>query len=145
MSAPQVQFEEILDQLYSVREDVLGPGAAKNAASAATQSMLERLLELQAEDPGISAEWLAQFYDADWGDSLPSSGYEVPDPPAVLQSLGILRDLSIEDLFMLRRAFARAHHPDLASPALKREATRRMALANMMIDRALAEKRAPQS
>jgi hypothetical protein len=48
-----------------------------------------------------------------------------------------LTDLGPEELGRIRRDFARSNHPDCVAPALRALATRRMMLANVLIDQAL--------
>jgi hypothetical protein len=42
---------------------------------------------------------------------------------------------SLAELKQIRRSFALRNHPDILHPALRAEATRRMKIANMLIDR----------
>jgi hypothetical protein len=50
-------------------------------------------------------------------------------------------DLSTEDLKRLRREFAIYNHPDRVTSADRERATRRMTLVNVLIDKALKEKK----
>lgn len=68
---------------------------------------------------------------------------EMPPHLARLSEAEVAEDLALtpadsaEDLAERRRRFARLNHPDLVHPAFREEATHRMMLANMLIDRAL--------
>jgi len=69
-----------------------------------------------------------------------------PSPPplpsksvhdTVLDELHLTPNLSADDLVKLRREYAKTHHPDLVMPDSREEATRRMTIANVLIDEAL--------
>ena len=51
------------------------------------------------------------------------------------KELALSRVRSLMELKQLRRAFALRNHPDLLHPVLRADATRRMKIANMLIDR----------
>ncbi|SIQ19727.1 hypothetical protein SAMN05880590_102526 [Rhizobium sp. RU35A] len=55
----------------------------------------------------------------------------------VAEDLALTPNDTAEDLAERRRRFARLNHPDLVHPDFRDQATRRMMLANMLIDRAL--------
>jgi hypothetical protein len=59
---------------------------------------------------------------------------------AIAEELGLSENLSTNDLKKLRRAFARANHPDRLAPSQREIATHRMTIANMLIDRELQQK-----
>lgn len=63
------------------------------------------------------------------------------DLETVARELGLGADLSTGELERRRRAFALRNHPDRVTPQHWEVATRRMTLANMLIDLALREKR----
>jgi hypothetical protein len=65
------------------------------------------------------------------------------DAGAVAAELRISAAMSAADLADLRRAFARANHPDLAATNERDDATARMTIANMLIDREL-QRRQPR-
>ena len=60
---------------------------------------------------------------------------------AVAAELALGPGMSVDDLRRIRRAFALTNHPDRVAPALRLHATRRMTIANSLIDKALAERR----
>jgi hypothetical protein len=69
-----------------------------------------------------------------------------PAPPkseheAVVDELHLTPGLSCEDLARIRREFAKINHPDRVLPTQRDEATRRMTIANSLIDEALRSKR----
>jgi hypothetical protein len=61
---------------------------------------------------------------------------------AIAEELGLHQDLSLSELKKLRRAFARDNHPDRLDPSHRDVATRRMTIANMLIDREIRQKSA---
>jgi hypothetical protein len=75
-----------------------------------------------------------------------------PNPPrtqlseaeAVAQELNLASARSVAEIKRSRRNFALRNHPDRVSPAKREEATRRMTIANTLIDRALKERALPR-
>ena len=59
------------------------------------------------------------------------------DEDEVAEALRISRSLTPAELSRRRRDFARRHHPDRVPEPFRAQATRRMSIANAMIDRAL--------
>jgi hypothetical protein len=59
---------------------------------------------------------------------------------AIAEELGLHADLSLNELKKLRRTFARDNHPDRLDPSRREVATRRMTIANMLIDREIRQK-----
>jgi hypothetical protein len=57
------------------------------------------------------------------------------DPQSVAAELAIATHMTLADLARLRRTFARANHPDRVTAPERENATRRMMIANMLIDR----------
>lgn len=64
------------------------------------------------------------------------------DPQAVAAELSISDRMSIADLNRLRREFALANHPDRFFDEERHDATRRMMIANMLIDNAVKQRHA---
>jgi hypothetical protein len=56
---------------------------------------------------------------------------------SVADELQLTADLTLEDLHRIRREFALANHPDRVAPPMRERATRRMTIANALIDEAL--------
>ena len=54
-----------------------------------------------------------------------------------MDELHLTPSLTAADLKRLRRRFAKANHPDRVAPAVREQATRRMTIANSLIDEAL--------
>ena len=94
----------------------------------------------QSSDPPSATEALSRIY-AD--ESAPAA---TPPPPAcdretIAGELRLTPELTARDLERIRREFALANHPDRVAPLDRDHATRRMTLANTLIDQALQEKR----
>lgn len=92
----------------------------------------------------ISAGLLARLYND--GHSFRSRAREAVlepvSPPKseheqVVDELCLTPDLTATDLKLLRRRFAKTNHPDRVPPAVREQATRRMTIANSLIDEAL--------
>ena len=94
----------------------------------------------QSSDSLDAAEALSRIY-AD--DGVPAAA---PPQPAcnretIAGELRLTPELTARDLERIRREFALANHPDRVAPFHRDLATRRMTLANMLIDQALQDKR----
>jgi hypothetical protein len=108
-----------------------------HAVDSQIQSALEELLSSPAYVP---IGRLAQLY----GDEGSAAGHErARDLDQFLaEELHLNPDLTADELRRLRRQFAIYNHPDRVMASERDRATRRMALVNVLIDRALREKRA---
>lgn len=92
----------------------------------------------------VSAGLLARLY-ADGHHRSPDRDVEperAPLPPKseheqVLDELHLTPNLTPTDLKLLRRRFAKVNHPDRVPPGIREQATRRMTIANSLIDEAL--------
>jgi len=91
------------------------------------------------DHPGDLTEALSRIY-ADEGSPAPSLPEEC-EPDALARELGLAEDLSTREVERIRRSFALANHPDRVSADQRDLATRRMTVANMLIDKALADRR----
>jgi hypothetical protein len=67
--------------------------------------------------------------------SKPSRVGRTADPLSVAAELRITAQMTLSELNRLRRNYALANHPDRAGSADRENATRRMMVANMLIDR----------
>jgi hypothetical protein len=59
----------------------------------------------------------------------------------IAEELGLAKAFAKTDLERIRREFAKKNHPDLCPPPFRMRASRRMSIANMLIDARLKEKR----
>lgn len=95
----------------------------------------------------ITAEMLGGLYV----DELvydPSTAADMPppktstDPRDIAAELAITAETTTAELYRLRRGFALDNHPDRLAPHYRESATRRMMIANRMIDDAIAARNA---
>lgn len=89
----------------------------------------------------ISAGLLARLY-SDGLSRPPGSGTAPALPPKseheqVVDELHLTPNLTATDLMLRRRKFAKTNHPDRVPLAVREVATRRMTIANTVIDEAL--------
>ena len=110
-----------LNQFEALTASVIAPPYSKNA--------------------GIGNWWTkahsAYADNDDVGDSRPVL-YQSARPTSLAQLKANLRpDLSIKELSRLRRQFASEHHPDRAPTSERNSASRRLAIANDLIDLAI--------
>jgi hypothetical protein len=119
----------------------VGRAAAAEAGDRAAAAyrgriVLECLLEQAEHAARPSHDALTELY-------VEKSQHPPPTEPAhytsVAEELGLRPGLTPRELNASRRAFALANHPDRVLSPQRDEATRRMAIANILIDRALRE------
>jgi hypothetical protein len=149
-SSDPEEFREILEMFHRARsgetadpftsalEDLEGDNA--RTFENQLRDALDQIPELQAHRSYIPAEILTRIY-ADAG----SPRIQQPNTPktehdTVADELQLISDLSVDDLNRIRREYALANHPDLVAPAKRDQATRRMTIANMLIDQAIRQK-----
>lgn len=87
------------------------------------------------------ADLLARIYADELG-SLPPQEMQQWEPAEVADQLRLTSDLTSDELNRIRRAFALANHPDRVAPSQRALATRRMTIANALIDAALRASKA---
>jgi len=91
----------------------------------------------------MSAGLLARLYSDGFSRPPVREAAPAPAPPPksvheqVVDELHLTPSLSSTDLKLLRRRFAKVNHPDRVPPAIRDQATRRMTIANSLIDEAL--------
>ena len=118
------------------------PDAGASLRSGQAGALKEGLHRVPDDRPGMSyipLERLARLYD--------EARVQEPPPriaPADDQSVAAELCLSTartgDDLRQIRRSFAMRNHPDRVPDWLREEATRRMRIANALIDRAMRDK-----
>ena len=95
-----------------------------------------------SEGPRAASAIAGAFDDAmAWiGEPAPTGeqAFRGDDSETVARELGPLAGLSRDALTRLRRRYMWANHPDRCADAPRERANRRVAIANMLIDRALA-------
>jgi hypothetical protein len=138
-------FSEVLDT--ACRSAGLDPEAhaarpARDAASRLRQ-LADQILELAAR--ASQAANALDSYIEHQSESEAQRARKPSDLKAIADELHITADMTFEDLSRLRRQFASANHPDRADCSEREDATRRMMIANMLIDRELERRHSQQS
>jgi hypothetical protein len=136
-------FTEILETLERTSDD-----AAATAAKMSDQQLrdiLDRMPEFSEDHSYIPSQILAKIY-ADARAQRPSPPEPLPEPPKsddeiVADELQLKPELSVDDLLRIRREYALTNHPDRVAASLREQATRRMTIANMLIDQAVRQKK----
>jgi hypothetical protein len=147
--------DEFLKALEEARRAAMSddddPPATRRAAAAPQGSIeLRQAIDRMAGRlrSYISAGLLARLY-GDAAHRAPAQ--ETPEEPSlpskseheqVVDELHLTPNLTPADLKRLRRRFAKANHPDRVAPAVREQATRRMTIANSLIDQALRDTKA---
>jgi hypothetical protein len=97
----------------------------------------------------VSTHLLSRLYAESTVRPSPANDPQPPSPPpppksdhdAVMEELHLTAGLSAGDLVRLRREFAKSNHPDRVPSPAREAATRRMTIANCIIDEALRSKK----
>jgi len=97
----------------------------------------------------VSARLLSRLYAENGAQQAGTTNGGPATPPlpprsehdTVLDELHLTPGLSAADLVRLRREFAKTNHPDRVQPPGREQASRRMTIANSIIDEALRAKR----
>lgn len=137
---PMPDFTEVLDMArrsagLSPEESASAKGSRRpRGAAAHLHQLADRLFELVGRATPAATSF----------DPYSEHQHEVPvapqvakptDPKSVAAELRITAQMSFSDLNRLRREFALANHPDRVGAGLQENATHRMMVANMLIDR----------
>jgi len=131
------RFDQVLE---AVGRAATAEAGASAAAAYRGRIVLECLLEQAGRAPPPTRDTLAELY-VDVPQQLPLDAARPSDYAAVAEELGLRPGLTSRQLSGIRRAFALANHPDRVPSPRRGQATRRMAIANILIDRALKEGR----
>jgi hypothetical protein len=139
-------FRSILEMLgpEGHDEEEAGSSAASSARLHARQSRpvrdaFERMPTDRRDRNYVSLERLARLYGEGRGDATPPP-VPAADDAAIAAELRLASARTREDLRRIRRSFAMRNHPDRVPDWLREEATRRMTIANAMIDRAMRDR-----
>jgi hypothetical protein len=131
-----LSFSDILDNMAG--EDQLGDDEdwRPNREIRPDMGWFFHLLSLAAAPEGQAEEIRAQRSDP-YGENridLPLLA-AADDDDSIAAELALSRVKNLAELKQIRRAFALRNHPDLFQPNMRPRATRRMKVANMLIDR----------
>lgn len=143
VSTPHVDFASLLDARARAAGASMEAGVADlrhNSTIHAIEAILESAPEAQATPSIGTADALAHIFMEEPPPSAPRS-MPACDPEAVAHELQLSPPLTARQLERIRRDFALANHPDRVAPGHRDLATRRMTLANVLIDQALLRRR----
>lgn len=139
-------FRSFLDRLGSDEQDESSTARQSTANARARPRHPRSFAERSARMPDdrrersyVPLERLARLY----GEERPEGTqppYTPADDASVAAELRLATARTGEDLRRIRRSFAMRNHPDRVPAWLREEATRRMTIANMLIDSAMREK-----
>ncbi len=139
-------FSEVLESACKSAGIELDEGAFKarsrlaHNTAARLQRFADRILDLGARATQAAASLDSYF---EHQSERPSQRKGKPsDPEAVAAELRITPGMTLEALNRLRREYARTNHPDRAHASEREQATRRMMIANMLIDSELKRRNA---
>jgi hypothetical protein len=124
-------FDQVLEAVERAATSETGERAA---AAYRGRIVLECLLEQAEHAARPSHDALTELY-VERPQPVPAPG--PADYASVAEELGLRPGLTPRELNASRRAFALANHPDRVPHPHRDEATRRMAIANILVDRAL--------
>jgi hypothetical protein len=111
-------------------------GGEGSAATYRGRIVLDCLMEQAEQAAHPTHDTLAGLYEK-VSSHLPPYTADASHYAEVAEELGLRPGLASQELTRMRRAFALANHPDRFGPEHHDQATRRMAIANILIDRAL--------
>jgi hypothetical protein len=144
---PEAQFRRILADVR--RAEALGEGPSRqesafpNLPPSLSVDALLSLDDGQGTAPGGASHWAAALAWLEEQDE-PAASAPAPrqprdeSPEAILAELGLSERLTHDEISQLRRLYMWRNHPDRHSEAERENATRRVAIANMLVDRAQA-------
>jgi hypothetical protein len=125
-----LSFDEILDDIVEEARSV--SSTARHTPTAEPRmKWFSHLLDM-AVAPETSA--IGSRREA-YGDDIAEISTALDDEDTVAAELALSRVASLAELKQVRRDFALRNHPDRMHPAVQGWATRRMTIANMLIDR----------
>lgn len=135
-------FESVLDEFERFddgSEDEAGETVGASSLFGAAFAAMAPPLDVGRQSGASVDRWDQAF---DWLADAPELAVAKPaaspsvDPDVIAAELGLARAVSREDLNRVRRQFMWENHPDRRPDASPEVANRRVAIANMLIDRA---------
>ena len=137
LSFTEPDFSEVLESTFRSAgldfDDAAKPERPRAVRRAAVR--LHQLSERDRELPTSTLSVPLESYLEHQDKSKPSRVGKTSAPRSVADELHITAQMTLSDLNRLRREYALANHPDRAGSADRESATRRMMVANMLIDR----------
>lgn len=147
--------DEFLKALEEARRAALGEGEevptarARPASGPPLSAEFLRVIDHMAGKVRsyVSSHLLSRLYAENTVRPGPDNDAQPPPLPpksdhdAVMEELHLTPGLTAHDLVRLRREFAKSNHPDMVPSPARDAATRRMTIANSIIDEALRSKK----
>jgi hypothetical protein len=134
----QPSFADVLEDVTLVPDDA--PDMDTVPAGAGQPDWLFHIFAAAA-DAAVAAQSSFAAYREAAGEAQPSIA-ALGEEERVVVELDLASAKSLDDLTRIRRNFARRNHPDMLHPGLSEQATARMKIANMLIDRRARELKA---
>ena len=132
---PRDPFSNMLDAVSGRREEHEAHVRLRPVGNPGFQVQFSN----EAAQPA-TAETLTGLYDALALGEAAAPPPTTIDPNEIAKELGLATAWTADDLHRARRRFALLNHPDRLDPDLREIATRRMMIANRLLDDALARK-----
>lgn len=145
-STRQADFSQVLQSASEAAGLSLDPGlSARAPQTPRIASHLQRLADREKESRASMLTASIESYLEHLGEARPRRATQPADLQTVSDELCITAQMTASDLNRLRRDFALANHPDRTAADDRDNATRRMMIANMLIDRELKRRRTQSS
>ena len=142
---PGAEFRRILAEVRQAKGDFSEPDEDDSDASKFSANPFANAIFSFDERPAKPAGGSSWDAALAWIEELdrPAAVIETRQPAAdtaeaILDELGLSDDLTYEELNQARRLYMWRNHPDRLGEAQREGATRRVAIANMLVDRAQA-------
>jgi hypothetical protein len=135
----QPSFADVLEDVTLVPDDTPGMDPAP-PAGASQPDWLFHIFAAAAEAAVAAQSSFAAYREAA-GEASPSIA-ALGEEERVVVELDLASAKSLDDLTRIRRSFARRNHPDMVHPGLSEQATARMKIAHMLLDRRARELKA---
>jgi hypothetical protein len=142
--SPEAQFRRVLADVRRAAARRAHEAREDSAATSSSASPLASTI-FPADDTGQRATGGASHWHAalDWLEEQDGPAALVESPAvadegadAILAELGLTDNLTDQELSRLRRLYMWRNHPDRHRESQRANATRRVAIANMLLDRA---------
>ncbi len=135
-------FADVLDDVTRSAGMSVGAGPRYERPSAARPSTVrtsrfEQIGEIARDLRMSMFSSLLESYLEHHNTRRPPRQFPSVEPQAISDELSISERMTVGELNRLRRKFALANHPDRVERDERENATRRMMVANMLIDRAV--------
>lgn len=134
----QPSFADVLEDVTLAPDNAPDMDAAP--ATAAQPDWLFQIFAAAADAAVVAQSSVAAYREA--AGETQAAVAALGEEERVVAELDLASAASLDDLARIRRNFARRNHPDMLHPRLAEQATARMKIANMLIDRRARELKA---